>query len=175
VAGHALPPTGYLFALRTRLDSEIVLVRDRLPTSIVSFPSCSTALRGATAVPSASPISDETGHFYGDGFAGRRPDVPVGSRPRGLPNAPPMLQIRSRACQARHLEPRRRRRYTPTTPLAGSSASARIELSTDPQSSVIQDIIPRIAMCVRNVDVRVSCSSHYDAQLAAFFIDPQAK
>lgn len=34
---------------------------------------------------------------------------------------------------------------------------------------------PRAAMCVRNVDVHVSCSSHGNAQLAAFFIDPRAK
>ena len=34
---------------------------------------------------------------------------------------------------------------------------------------------PRSAMCVQNVDVHVSCSSHSDAQLAAFFIDPRAK
>ena len=34
---------------------------------------------------------------------------------------------------------------------------------------------PLSAMCVQNVDVRVSCSSHSDAQLAAFFIDPRAK
>jgi hypothetical protein len=46
---------------------------------------------------------------------------------------------------------------------------------TDPQSGVVQDINPRTAMCVRNVDVHVSCSSHVDALFAAFFIDPQAK
>jgi hypothetical protein len=34
---------------------------------------------------------------------------------------------------------------------------------------------PRTAMCVRNVDVHVYCSSQVDAQLAAFFIDPRAK
>ena len=34
---------------------------------------------------------------------------------------------------------------------------------------------PRSAMCVQSVDVHVSCSSHSDAQLAAFFIDPRAK
>ena len=28
------------------------------------------------------------------------------------------------------------------------------------------------AICVQNVDVHVSCSSHDDAQFAAFFIDP---
>ncbi len=31
------------------------------------------------------------------------------------------------------------------------------------------------AICVQSVDVHVSCSSHSDAQLAAFFIDPRAK
>jgi hypothetical protein len=30
-------------------------------------------------------------------------------------------------------------------------------------------------MCVRNLDVHVSCSSQVDAQLAAFFIDQRAK
>ena len=34
---------------------------------------------------------------------------------------------------------------------------------------------PVAAMCVQNVDVHVSCSSHSDAQLAAFFIDLRAK
>lgn len=34
---------------------------------------------------------------------------------------------------------------------------------------------PRAAICVQHVDVRVSCSSHYDAQFAAVFIDPRAK
>lgn len=46
---------------------------------------------------------------------------------------------------------------------------------TDPQSGVVRGQCPRTAMCVRNVDVHVSCSSHVDAQLAAFFIDPRAK
>lgn len=45
----------------------------------------------------------------------------------------------------------------------------------DPQPGVVQEQYPRTAMCVRNVDVHVSCSSHADAQLAAFFIDPRAK
>lgn len=31
------------------------------------------------------------------------------------------------------------------------------------------------AMCVRSVDVHVSCSSHDDTQFAAFFIDPRAE
>lgn len=45
----------------------------------------------------------------------------------------------------------------------------------DPQPGVVQELYPWTAMCVRNVDVHVSCSSHVDAQLAAFFIDPRAK
>jgi hypothetical protein len=35
--------------------------------------------------------------------------------------------------------------------------------------------LARTAMCVRNVDAHVSCSSHSDAHLAAFFIDPRAE
>lgn len=46
---------------------------------------------------------------------------------------------------------------------------------SDPQPGVVQEQYPRTAMCVRNVDVHVSCSSQVDAQLAAFFIDPRAK
>ena len=34
---------------------------------------------------------------------------------------------------------------------------------------------PHSARCVQSVDVQVSCSSHSDAQFAAFFIDPGAK
>ncbi len=34
---------------------------------------------------------------------------------------------------------------------------------------------PRSAICVQSVDARMSCSSHSDTQLAAFFIDPRAK
>ena len=45
----------------------------------------------------------------------------------------------------------------------------------DPQPGVVQELYPWTAMCVRNVDVHVSCSLHVDAQLAAFFIDPRAK
>ena len=45
----------------------------------------------------------------------------------------------------------------------------------NPQPDVVQDLYPWTAMCVRIVDVHVSCSSQVDAQLAAFFIDPRAK
>ena len=45
----------------------------------------------------------------------------------------------------------------------------------DPQPGVVQEQYPRTAICVRIVDVHVSCSSHFDAQFAAFFIDPRAK
>ena len=34
---------------------------------------------------------------------------------------------------------------------------------------------PAPAICVQSVDAHMSCSSHSDAQLAAFFIDPRAK
>ena len=34
---------------------------------------------------------------------------------------------------------------------------------------------PQSAICVQSVDAHMSCSSHSDAQFAAFFIDPRAK
>jgi hypothetical protein len=34
---------------------------------------------------------------------------------------------------------------------------------------------PASAICVQSVDAHMSCSSHSDAQFAAFFIDPRAK
>ena len=34
---------------------------------------------------------------------------------------------------------------------------------------------PGSAICVQSVDAHMSCSSHSDAQFAAFFIDPRAK
>lgn len=49
-------------------------------------------------------------------------------------------------------------------------------LETDPQTVVALGIeTPMTAMCVRIVNVRVSCSSHIAAHFAAFFIDPRAK
>lgn len=56
---------------------------------------------------------------------------------------------------------------------AGKPSSLRV--GHDPQPGVVQEQYPGTAMCVRNVDVHVSCSSQVDAQLAAFFIDPRAK
>ena len=45
-----------------------------------------------------------------------------------------------------------------------------------PSSTInLKDINVQIAwtaICVQNVDVHVSCSSHDDTQFAAFFIDP---
>lgn len=69
-----------------------------------------------------------------------------------------------------------------TTRLASLIVLARAKLAqavfgyvNDPQPGVVRELYPWTAMCVRNVDVHVSCSSHVDAQLAAFFIDPRAK
>ncbi|KAK5637870.1 hypothetical protein RI129_000122 [Pyrocoelia pectoralis] len=57
------------------------------------------------------------------------------------------------------------------------AANPAASLEDDPQPDVVQErrSVSRTAMCVRIVDVRVSCSSHYDAHLAAFFIDPRAE
>lgn len=47
---------------------------------------------------------------------------------------------------------------------------------TDPQTDMALGIeSQRGAMCVRNVNVHVSCSSQFVTHFAAFFIDPRAK
>jgi len=56
-----------------------------------------------------------------------------------------------------------------------AAISGGISDGSDPQSDGAQERVHRAAICVRNVDVHVSCSSHCDTQLAAFFIDPRAK
>ena len=82
--------------------------------------------------------------------------------------------------------PRRRRaprqdlKATPMTfrrrPNARAHAHARARRMSEPTLSQTWTAYkPRSAMCVQSVDVHVSCSSHSDAQLAAFFIDPRAK
>ena len=73
-----------------------------------------------------------------------------------------------RAPPKRSARPNRRRRRT-------AASRAVVSFEHDPQPDVVPEQYPRTAMCVRNVDVHVSCSSHVDAQLAAFFIDPRAK
>ena len=45
---------------------------------------------------------------------------------------------------------------------------------TDPEPGMDKGE-PVSAICVQSVDAHMSCSSHSDAQLAAFFIDPRAK
>lgn len=46
----------------------------------------------------------------------------------------------------------------------------------DPQTGVARDPwVAEAAMCVRLVDVRITCGLHDDAQIAAVFIDPRAK
>lgn len=46
----------------------------------------------------------------------------------------------------------------------------------DPQTGVARDPwVTEAAMCVRLVDVRITCGLHDDAQIAAVFIDPRAK
>ena len=45
---------------------------------------------------------------------------------------------------------------------------------TDPEPDMERGK-PRSAICVQSVDAHMSCSSHFDTQLAAFFIDPRAK
>lgn len=68
----------------------------------------------------------------------------------------------------------------PATARSSDACRRRIGLAEypvyDPQTGVARD--PRVteaAMCVRLVDVRITCGLHDDAQIAAVFIDPRAK
>lgn len=62
----------------------------------------------------------------------------------------------------------------------GTCGARRIGLAEypvyDPQTGVARDPwVTEAAMCVRLVDVRITCGLHDDAQIAAVFIDPRAK
>lgn len=90
----------------------------------------------------------------------------------------------ARAVSARRAHARLRSTRSTATPAPPSKlnlvsvadgAQAVFGYVNDPQPGVVRELYPWTAMCVRNVDVHVSCSSHVDAQLAAFFIDPRAK
>jgi len=65
-------------------------------------------------------------------------------------------------------------------PIARAAEAARVGLAEfpvyDPQTGVARDPwVTEAAMCVRLVDVRITCGLHEDAQIAAVFIDPRAK
>ena len=69
---------------------------------------------------------------------------------------------------------RPRLRYKGESPMPERSESHWMDVKpTLSQTWTVDE--PRSAICVQSVDVHVSCSSHSDAQLAAFFIDPRAK
>lgn len=70
---------------------------------------------------------------------------------------------------------KRRRKGSNVRRITNTQRKQYLGYVNDPQPGVVQELYPWTAMCVRNVDVHVSCSSHVDAQLAAFFIDPRAK
>lgn len=100
---------------------------------------------------------------------------PVGGRERLSPVEPPISRGRS-GRRGGHVGPPG---GTPTR-RAPDACRRRIGLAEypvyDPQTGVARD--PRVteaAMCVRLVDVRITCGLHDDAQIAAVFIDPRAK
>ena len=101
-----------------------------------------------------------------DGALGRRRDL--SGRPAGGGGR---SSRQSRATAAVPTPPWRRRRA------AADVAQGLAEFPLyDPQTGVARD--PRVteaAMCVRLVDVRITCGLHDDAQIAAVFIDPRAK
>jgi hypothetical protein len=78
--------------------------------------------------------------------------------------------------------PRRepRRRSNRQSLARAAEAALRVGLAEfpvyDPQTGVARDPwVTEAAMCVRLVDVRITCGLHEDAQIAAVFIDPRAK
>ena len=66
--------------------------------------------------------------------------------------------------------PRRGERREPSAREKPLGRDAKPTLS---QTWAVDEPVP--AMCVQSVDDHMSCSSHSDAQFAAFFIDPRAK
>lgn len=94
---------------------------------------------------------------------------------------------RTRDCVLSQLERTTRRANTNESYAAARSnrqTSRRINLRVglaefpvyDPQTGVARDPwVTEAAMCVRLVDVRITCGLHDDAQIAAVFIDPRAK
>lgn len=111
--------------------------------------------------------------------------VHLGRRPRAARDGGPLLLPRRGSVHPRFAEdsgPRLARARHGRTSNGRSYARARyggaqavFGYLNDPQPGVVRELYPWTAMCVRNVDVHVSCSSQVDAQLAAFFIDPRAK
>lgn len=84
----------------------------------------------------------------------------------------PRIRGAARLARARHGRTSNDRSYARAR---YGGAQAVFGYLNDPQPGVVRELYPWTAMCVRNVDVHVSCSSQVDAQLAAFFIDPRAK
>ena len=86
------------------------------------------------------------------------------------PGSLPRVSRGNRQPRARKLEATRRRRRE--SPMREENLPMDVK-PTLSQAWTVDE--PRSAICVQSVDVHVSCSSHSDAQLAAFFIDPRAK
>ena len=75
---------------------------------------------------------------------------------------------------ARNLKPRRAAEEAAgREPNARDASPGRDAKPTLSQTWAVDEPAP--AICVQSVDAHMSCSSHSDAQLAAFFIDPRAK
>lgn len=103
--------------------------------------------------------------------------VPPGARPtvggRPDPGENPKSRGRPPAGHARNLRPRQPRRGSGESPVPERRPLGRDAKPTLSQTWAVDEPVP--AMCVQSVDDHMSCSSHSDAQFAAFFIDPRAK
>lgn len=106
---------------------------------------------------------------------GGRPEAGAGGDRLRFPVEPPISHRPERTAARRHAHGDACARAAPS-----DACRRRIGLAEypvyDPQTGVARD--PRVteaAMCVRLVDVRITCGLHDDAQIAAVFIDPRAK
>ena len=102
----------------------------------------------------------EAGRQAHDQHFGGRPDPGENPKSRGRPPAG----------RARNLRPRHSGREARAQCPRNLGRDAKPTLS---QTWAVDEPVP--AMCVQSVDDHMSCSSHSDAQFAAFFIDPRAK
>ena len=135
---------------------------DRQPASVQPAP------------PSAGPIAGCCGH--GRLRASQRPEESPDERPtaRSVPRRTVFAQLRATPPGERRRGPSAgtggRPTDRPTDRPTNYPGEAKPTLS---QTWTVDE--PASAMCVQSVDAHMSCSSHSDAQFAAFFIDPRAK
>lgn len=130
----------------------------------------------AIAYIPADPVAAIPGGNAGDGRTGTLPFDGAGTRdclPSQLGRTTGTDARSNRQSHAR--APRSRTAGVRSGGVRGAVGLAEYPVY-DPQTGVARDPwVTEAAMCVRLVDVRITCGLHDDAQIAAVFIDPRAK